>query len=317
VSLEFIDFKQEIEDLWDQQVRVRKLPLNYSYSALNYLAKANNKLNLSFLAVDQNKVALVPILIPNQILNSNGRDYQFEPQMFPYIDSHMDSELNKEVIRNLGIRLAQSGLKETQISFEVRNWCIDQERSVLLDSHVGNRAKVLSDLDLDLVVNLSDSQPLTLRRNHMRSERNSINQGDRILIHSSISGAGVLDNAFQRFVDCFEETTARTSSDILNEMMFEMIIRDKAVLFESQNRDSAKSFLYCDSNGVFARGWRQVNSLELSKNENPRVLLENQLLNTIGQKVTSATILVKSLIIQSVVIRKSIRLIISNGVPSK
>jgi hypothetical protein len=268
------DFTQELEKEWDQIVVQKRLPLSYSFSAINYLAKARNKINLSFLAIGDNAICMVPILLSQGNLEPSMETLLNDSQLLPVIDSNIGIESMEEIFKILESRLIRYKIKIDQINFEVRRWCSYHQDNLMQNCVMENSLNTISDLDIDLVVNFCNSNSLIMRRNHIRSERRSVSLGDTVLIHSSKTDEVELEGAFARFVDCFEIRTSQPTSSELNSLMFEMLISGNATLFESMNRGRSKSFLFCDSNGVFARGWRQVNSTTAANNENPRVLLE-------------------------------------------
>ena len=273
MNLEFISFSPEIEHTWDNFVSENKLPLTYSYSALLYLATANNQQNLSFLAMRKGVVALVPILLSNNFTQDDKSLDRIETQLYPYIDLAAPHEDKRVTLEHLFQVLDLNGVLESRTTFEIRCWCRSHSGFSAPNKEFKN-FEIEEGLNTDLVINFCSSDGLHLRRNHLRSERRSVQLGDNVLIYDSETDLLQLELAFQRFIDCFERKTSLKSPDDLNRLMFNMLRDGKGYLFESRNRDLSKSFLFCDANGVFARGWRQVNSLDIVKNENPRVLLE-------------------------------------------
>lgn len=273
MNLEFISFSPDIEHTWDNFVAEHKLPLSYSYSALLYLATANNQQNLSFLAMRKGVMALVPILLSNNFTQDGKSPDRIDTQLYPYIDLTVPHEDKRATIEHLFQILDLNGASKRSTTFEIRCWCRSHSGFSALNKEFEN-FEIEEGLNTDLVINFCTSDELTLRRNHLRSERRSVQLGDNVLIHDSKTDLLQLELAFKRFIDCFERKTSRKSAENLNRLMFNMLRDGKGYLFESRNRDLSKSFLFCDANGVFARGWRQVNSLEIAKNENPRVLLE-------------------------------------------
>lgn len=273
MKLEFISFSPDIETMWDNFVAEHKLPLTYSYSALIYLATANNLKNLSFLAVRNGVVALIPILLSDKFTQDEKSINHIKYQLYPYIDLNVHFEDKNVIIEHYLQVIGLNGASKKGISFEIRCWCSIHSGFSAPNLEFKN-FELEEGLNLDLLINFCTSDGLILRRNHLRNERRSVQLGDYVSVYHSKTDLLQLELAFQRFVDCFESKTSRKSPADLNRIMFNMLRNGKGYLFESRNRNFSKSFLFCDANGVFARGWRQVNSLNIAKNENPRVLLE-------------------------------------------
>jgi hypothetical protein len=274
IDLEILDLNVSLLKQWDEIVHSNYLPLNYSSGSLSYFSDRLGVENLSFLGRTKDALGIIPILINRHSSSTSTSKFSHTTQLTPFLHSQFSAEQLKIIVQEIRVRLEKMGAPALEMHFELEEWCPAHQKLYLATLKNGSVFREVEGFGQSLVINFCTTNQLNLRRNHIRSLKKSIQLGDLISVHSAHSKIQELENSFKRFVLCFESSTGRKEPESLNLHMLHMLRNGTAYLFESRNGDFSKSFLYCDANGVYARGWRQVNAVGVSRTENPRVLLE-------------------------------------------
>jgi lipid II:glycine glycyltransferase (peptidoglycan interpeptide bridge formation enzyme) len=130
----------------------------------------------------------------------------------------------------------------------------------------------------ELIIELERSEEALfskLSRNHKRTIKNSIEMDQNIIQVSSLTPEVELNFYFNKYRDLHILVSGRETRPIESfEFMKTLIRTDTSKLFVSISQGEPISFLYCDSNREYARGWSQVTKPNLGKKIFPRTLLE-------------------------------------------
>lgn len=281
----FRHFSNEDSVFWNSIVIKNSLPLNYSHEFLSYKSLSSDILNLSFTVEVNGNFTLVPLLIPKALAGLRERPSKRMRLLAPHFDSRTTQSDVFMVLEYMKKILAENGFDRRNILFETQFWLTNPKCSEndFLIKNIDKNINFSKSGNLDLIIDLSQYSILTLRRNHVRSIKKSIANGEFVELVNQNSNFYDIENAFEAFTSAFASKSRVQDSISESDFIKRMIYNGSGCLFVSRVRNRRLGFLFCDFNEIYARGWRQVNSAELLPGEFPRTFLEFEALKYFSQ----------------------------------
>lgn len=257
----------EIEDkLWQSLLLKAKCNLNYEKYFMEYQTISYPLKNLSGIVLS-NSYPLALFVVYADSLKRNILPVSLAPIYFTE-NSNAKLALNKfyqEVI---------------QCSKNLEENVFNNNRSISWLPKMNTRlAEAESDHEIEeFIIDLESSEEILfsrLSRNHKRTIKNSIEMGHQVFQISSESSQSDIDFYFNQYRKMHIQVSGRETRPIESfEFMKKLIYRGVSMLFVSMFQGEPISFLYCDSNREYSRGWSQVSKPNLGTKNFPRTLLE-------------------------------------------
>jgi len=259
IDSKLIKISQFGKSNWDRFSAIYSPSLNYSSFYLDYLTITYDVVNLSqVVLINETPVGLVPVFLQvSNLLSSGSLPPAPVPYRIPIAESAKFewSKLNTLLVGH---------------SFEKSSWITDW-------SGIFPHARQSLEFS-NLVLNLKEFDELkyqSISRNHKRTILKSISMGQVTLIIDSSSTKEDQDYYFSQYRSAHQVAAGRqTRNNQSFNHMLEGIRNGNAKLFVALNERRLLSFLYCDFNRQFARGWSQANRSDLQPGEFPRAQLE-------------------------------------------
>jgi hypothetical protein len=266
MKFRFYHFDELDESTWNSTLMDTNCNLNYysyfiKYQTLSYAIKNNSGL----VYLDSRLVAI--FVTYSQLLSNEYSPLSLQPVYFT-LDLKDKYEVDK-------FYQLQIGIKRLFQEYVLRN---HKPVSWLPSDFEQKTVTQKNDKVRELVINLRNSEESLfsrLSRNHKRTIKSSLEMGMRIKTVSSLSSELEISNYFHEYKRLHTFVAGKqTRPDASFEFMQELITRGISRLFVSILNEKNISFLYCDSYGIYARGWSQVTRPNLQKKCFPRTLLE-------------------------------------------
>ena len=265
---------------WDQICDDFSTTLNHYSYFLDYLEISFNSKNCSYVVlVNGEPVVLVPFfepfdsnLGPELILNG-------EPYSSPVLVCNLDNDDKIEILRIIRLNCERVFQKWNQKTKYVSSaWSILESEKGTYALDLLESLETAETIRMDLLVDLSvgaDTLINSMSRSHFRTYNRSIKSGHSVIAVDHKATPKQIEEYFSsyqmaHFVAAGRATRPQSSFDFMKEL----ILLGRGVLFVCRSSNRNLSYLFCDYNDTFSRGWSQANSDHLQPGEFPRVITE-------------------------------------------